>query len=334
MNNDMFKIKTADPLGILETTAGVLKEAKFVSFDFSLISQITSQLLKFFKKSKYPEVLPHFGFSDQTEKGVQLLLVEDAINFCYWPDPGKERWVVEYPKGQISKGGWLTMTLCFTRALKEGKPLWDANYLKNLDKKEAQESFRSCNSTEIPLLEERVKCLNEVGTVLLEKYNGQAKNIIEEVNFDAIDLVKIIVRDFPSFCDISNFNGKEIPFLKRAQIFPWDLSLMFNNKSFGRLSRVNELTAFADYKVPQMLRRLGLIRYLPELANKIDNLVPIKSGSQEEVEIRSATIWGVEFLRQEINGATASEIDSALWETSQDANTQEKPYHRTRTVYY
>lgn len=333
MARNIFEITTPDPLGILKATAFVVKEARFVTFGPYQIPKIIPELEKSLKK-KPPPVDNHFGFNDRTEKGAQLIFVEDAINFCYWPDPGKERWVIEYPKGKVTKGGWLTMTACFTRALEEGKPLWDACYLKDFDLKEGKEIFRSCNGTEIPLLAERVNCLNETGKVLLEKYDGQFKNVIQKARSDAIDLIKIVLEDFPSFYDIAELDGRRIPFLKRAQILAYDLNWMFNGKNLGRFRRINELTAFADYKIPQMLRRLGLIKYSKELADKVDNLILLKAGSKDEIEIRSATIWGVELLRQEISGATAGEIDSALWEISQDPKTQEKPYHRVRTIFY
>lgn len=333
MLDNFFEIKTADPLGILKATAEVLHKAKFVSLDLTKIPQIMFGLKKALGKER-SSALTHFGFFDQSERGAQLLLVEDAINFCYWPNLGEKKWRIEYPSGNFTNGGWLTMTACFTRALEEGKPLWEANYLKNLTIRELAEFFRSCNRTKIPLLEERAKCLNEVGRVLLEKYNGEFKNLIKKAGGGAIKLINIIIQDFPSFRDIAKLNGQKIPFLKRAQILAYDLNWMFDSKALGKLSHLDELTAFADYKIPQMLRRLGVIKYSKDLAEKIDNFVLLKAGSREEIEIRAATIWGVELLRQQIPGSTAGQIDSALWEISQNPETQEKPYHRTRTIYY
>lgn len=333
MVRNMFEITTPDPLGILKETAFVLKEARFITFDPYQIPKIILELEKSLKR-KPPSVDDHFGFKDRTEKGAQLLFVEDAINFCYWSDSGKDRWAIEYPKGKITKGGWLTMTACFTRALEEGKPLWDAKYLKNFDQRQAHDLFRSCNGTQVPQVGERIKCLNEAGHVLLEKYGGEFKNVIMKSNGDVINLINIVVRDFPSFRDIVLLNGQKIPFLKRAQILAYDLNKMFNGKGLGKLSRINELTAFADYKIPQMLRRLGLIKYSKELGEKVNNYILLKAGSREEVEIRSASIWGVEFLRQQIPEVSSGDIDSALWEISQDPKTQEKPYHRVRTIYY
>jgi hypothetical protein len=63
----------------------------------------------------------------------------------------------------------------------------------------------------------------------------------------------------------------------------------------------------------------------------------IPAGSEEEVEIRAATIWACELLRREMQKhgyhLTAAEIDLRLWHMSQQT-AEMRPYHRTRTIYY
>jgi hypothetical protein len=101
---------------------------------------------------------------------------------------------------------------------------------------------------------------------------------------------------------------------------------------------MDKLTAFADYKLPQVLRHLGILRYSPELADKIEQRILIEAGSREEVEIRANTIWAVELMRQELEkmgkGLRAFEIDWILWNLGQDEAFKEKPYHRTVTIFY
>ena len=64
----------------------------------------------------------------------------------------------------------------------------------------------------------------------------------------------------------------------------------FGGGGMGDLYRTEELTVFADYKLPQVLRRLGVLRYAPHLAERIDRLKPLEAGSREEGEIRAATV--------------------------------------------
>ena len=101
---------------------------------------------------------------------------------------------------------------------------------------------------------------------------------------------------------------------------------------------MDRLTAFADYKLPQVLRHLWILRYVPELAHKIDQGILIEAGSPEEVEIRANTICVVDLIRQELEkmgkGLKAFKIDWILWNLGQDEAFKEKPYHRTVTIFY
>ena len=45
-----------------------------------------------------------------------------------------------------------------------------------------------------------------------------------------------------------------------------------------------------DYRVPVVLRELGVLHYAPSLAAAVDSKQEIAPGSQEEVEIRAATV--------------------------------------------
>jgi hypothetical protein len=49
-----------------------------------------------------------------------------------------------------------------------------------------------------------------------------------------------------------------------------------------------------------MLYLLGCLRYSPPLESHIHRLQPIKSGSTWEIELRGASIWCVELIKQEI----------------------------------
>ena len=126
--------------------------------------------------------------------------------------------------------------------------------------------------------------------------------------------------------------------MKRAQILAADLYGALAGEGLGDLARIDVLTTFADYKIPQILRHFGVMRYSQALAGMVDGRQPLPAGSDQEVEIRSATIWAVELLRAELLklgiDRSAVQLDWLLWEQSQTINHQAPPYHRTLTVYY
>src|SRR5262249_18600340 len=153
-----------------------------------------------------------------------------------------------------------------------------------------------------------------------------------------VALVLALAEAFPSFHDVALYENQEVRFFKRAQICVADLSSAFQGQLWGEFIDLDQLTIFADYKLPQVLRHYGALVYDSALAQQIDEQRLLISGSKEEVEIRSATIWASELLRREIASlvkpaVTAAEIDQLLWHLGQDA-TAMQPYHRAYTIYY
>ncbi|OIP24330.1 hypothetical protein AUK11_03560 [bacterium CG2_30_37_16] len=100
----------------------------------------------------------------------------------------------------------------------------------------------------------------------------------------------------------------------------------------------DKLTAFADYKVPQGLKKFGILEYSPELATKVDSMIEIPKGSDEETEIRANCIWAIELVNKEAKKkfpkSNAASIDKILWFRGQKKLSDDKPYHRTKTIWY
>ena len=137
---------------------------------------------------------------------------------------------------------------------------------------------------------------------------------------------------------VAGYFGAPVRFYKRAQILVADLHGAFAGQDLGSFSDLDILTAFADYKVPQVLRALGVLAYDPKLAERIARREIIPPGSPAEVEIRAATIWACELLRRALAERGQSlrtfEIDWALWNAGQALPPETPPYHRTPTIFY
>lgn len=275
-----------------------------------------------------------YHFYDGGEKTVCYLLVLDTLNFCFWPAPGATKWEIEYKSRKLS--GYYALAVSLKQALESGTPINRAGYLAELSLSELKELLGGPG--ELLLLNQRVENLNELGKVLLEEYNGQASKLVEAAGESAIALVRMLYRRLSSFRDVAKYRGHQVPFYKRAQIFAADLYGAFHGKKWGYFADMDKLTAFADYKLPQVLRHLGILRYAPDLENRIDQQIFIEAGSPEEVEIRANTIWAVALIRQAMErmgkGLNAFEIDWILWNMGQDEAFKEKPYHRTVTIFY
>lgn len=262
------------------------------------------------------------------------LLLLEALNFSFWDQ--EPRWRVEY-RGSRHDGYW-ALAAALHRALREDDlPLWDARWMEELDLHGLEHLMRG-EGRPPPLMDERLAHAREAGRVLLERWDGEFANLIEVCRGDAVMLVQGLVAEFPSFRDEAAWSGGRVRFYKRAQIAAADLSRLLTGDRLGRLHGLERLTAFADYKVPQVMRKEGMLRLGAELARKVDAREPLAAGGEEEVAIRAATIWGCERLARALEQdrgkpVRAMDVDYVLWCAGQN-KAGLPPYHLTRTVYY
>lgn len=99
----------------------------------------------------------------------------------------------------------------------------------------------------------------------LEPFDGEALNLIEAAEKSAMKLLSLITAHFPGFRDHAVYEGEQVFFLKRAQIFIGDVWGSFEGKGLGEFHDIGQLTMFADYVVPQYLHDLGILIYSDSL---------------------------------------------------------------------
>ncbi|MGN6359153.1 MAG: queuosine 5'-phosphate N-glycosylase/hydrolase [Thermomicrobiales bacterium] len=340
LNNLDLTLEQPDAIGVLETTAPVVAAAQSVRIIPDAITRAAAALAAHGKNGKLvaPVWNKHYHWHDDRGRAVNVTLLLDALNFCFWAAPGEPRWELTY-KGEALDGYW-ALAAALKRAIDEGDcPLWDADFLSEISAEEANDIFHpdGASSGRIPMFEARLANMREVGRVLNQHYDGWFGAAFDVAGGSTPALVRQVVERFPSFDDTTTYNGREVRLYKRAQILASDLYGAFDGNRWGNLRDLDQLTAFADYKVPQLLRAEGILDYAPELAARIAAREPLPAESQEEVEIRAATVWGVELLRRALaeRGVSARpfELDWLLWTLAQDRPNME-PYHRTRTVFY
>ena len=315
---------------ILKTTKFVVDNSQSVKIDMDRIADFAETFEHgsvHHWLSEAPFNFSHFSDEDK----LHFLFVFNALSFCYWGEP---KWTIDF-EGKSYDGAW-GMIMALGRAIQEGYNILDFNFCANLSAEEFNNILRA--NTEIPLFEERLKVVNEIGRIALEKYNGQIVNLIKEANHDSQKLLNLIIANFPGFEDESVYNGQTIFFNKRAQLLTSDIYQIFNGQGFGELKNIDSITACADYKLPQILRKFGIFNYSAELADKIDQKTELKHNSSEEIEIRANTIWAIEYIKQLVVRKNpkimSSEINDHLWLATQEKFLDDKPYHRTRTTAY
>ena len=274
----------------------------------------------------FPFVYPHLN-----NLGVDYFMLMNSLNFCYWGSP---KWTVVYQDRALD-GAW-AMFAALKRAIDEEVPIHEGKFLATAGEKEIEQIFRG--EGEIPLLKERVAICREVGRVLADRFNGRFYHLVEEADGSAVGLVQLLVSCFPSFDDSAEWEGDRLIFYKRAQLAPAMLFEQWKGTGAGEFRDINEMTASADYKIPQVLRRLAILEYAPELSRFVDEKRRIPARSREELEIRTATILACEMILKELShrlrGVTSQSIDRMLWYIGQNKSPDDKPYHLTLTTNY
>ena len=178
----------------------------------------------------------------------------------------------------------------------------------------------------------------------MEKYQGSFINCLKNCNKSAMELLKTVVSDFKCFDDTHDFHGEKVSIHKRAQILVADLWQLFEGQGLCEFSDIDEITMFADYRVPQSLQYFEALQYSPELMKLLKSDDLLKSGDLMEVEIRGCSIEAVSRVVSKINEILSEsgqkvndiQIDNFLWSFRREkAKEMEKfPYHRVRSIYY
>jgi len=316
-------------LGVLEAVAEAAPRCQHVRIDEMRLAEVCANIR--LADVRLPTWdFPTFYGADPDALAGQILLF-NAVNFCYWGDPP---WEIEFA-GQWW-GGSMAMLAAIHRALDEGMPLLDGAYLSRLSEKEFGQILRGRGA--LHLMPKRLAIWRGLGETVAQRFGNSLTRVIFSTGGDALALVRGLVEDFPSFDDTRTFAGRTIPFYKRGQLAAAMLFEAFGGQGWGALARTDQLTVFADYKLPQALRRLGILVYDAALAATVDSQTLIPAGDRREVEIRIATVWAAELMRRALTPRlpeiTALHIDYWLWFAGREQGPEVRPYHRTLTTAY
>ena len=224
-------------------------------------------------------------------------------------------------------------------ALLEGVPLTKGSFMRDMNLEEFKRIFTG--NIEMPMADEKVEILNNVGDTLVTKYDGDWINFIDDGPKKLYDngegLVERLVRDFKRFDDHSIFENEKVYFLKLAQLAFWGIHRELSKKYFY-IEDMENMTAFADYIIPVALESFGIVKYSSGLKEKIDSGILIDRDSIEEIEIRSTSIYVTAKLTELINNYKNEEekiiipqLDFKLWT---DFHADERPHHLTKTIMY
>ncbi|MEM9712038.1 MAG: queuosine salvage family protein [Actinomycetota bacterium] len=285
-----------------------------------------------------PFPLPAFDYpgtpTDRPERWwFDYVTLAVSVLACLWPPEGDEVWHAELDGVWLDDAPGIFATL--TRRL--GSDGLDLPAVAALSDDDGREWFRGRGT--LQLVPERTEVLRLVATCLLERWDGSARNLVDEAGRDVTEVARLLVETVPGYLDRPETPVGELRFDKLAHLAA---AIMAAGTGWGSagFAGFDDFPVYPDYMLPRVLRHVGVLRYSPELAERVDGRTIIPAGSGAEHGIRWATIHAGALLRSALrergNPVAAPALDYRLWSEAvlgPDADSFGE-HHRTITMRY
>ena len=243
----------------------------------------------------------------------------NAINFGsgWWPTIRK----------RPGHSGFFTVAAGVAERFRERGP-WTAAELEGIDA--AAVAAVLGQDLEHPLMEQFAASLRDVGAHVGTDHAASFARLADDGDGSAPALADLLA-GWAAFADVSDYEGRPVPFFKRAQLAAADLG----RSAVVALTGLDRLTAFADNLLPQVLRVDGLLRLDPALEAEIEAGRLLEHGSPGEVELRACAVHAVELLAAApAGGLSPAQLDQLLWNRGRARRYKALPRPRCRTTAY
>lgn len=327
------------PMGspVLDSLRPVIENSRDVRTHVDKIVEVAGWMA--YEELPMPDYHLPLGVGENNpDEAMDFIMVSDAIDTAFTDFSTHVKFQVDFAGQHWSDSE--AMFACMKRAMDQGTPILDGHYLASVTRADMARIF--AGNIEMPMLDEKTEVWCQVGAVLAEKYDGRFHNFIRSCPPKLYDngngIVERLVREFPRFNDVSQYDGHEIKFYKLPQLGIWFVYSTLHPLGKFKLDDISAMTAFADYIVPVALRLMGMTSYSPALEHTINTYQLIPRDSTQEIEIRAHCLYATALLREEINKIRPPEmqviipqIDTRLWT---HYHTTFWPHHLTRTIMY
>jgi len=323
---------------ILQSVLPVIKRSRHVSTSGDAVASVARWMA--YEQFSIPNDsgTGPFDMGSDPDRLFDVNLFVAALNFAFTDFDSSIKFSCDY-QGHT----WSDSEAMFARihaAINAGTDLFSGEFLATVTRQDLARIF--AGDIELPMLDERVQILNEVGATLVDQYDGAFHKFVRScapaMYAQGDGLMERLVGEFPRFNDVSTYHGQEVQFHKLPQLALWSMHRALCRSGEWILSDIEDMTAFADYIVPVALRLMGIIAYAPDLEASIAAGEMIARDSDEEIEIRAHTIYATALLTDAINEirpanaqVVVPQIDFRLWNAYHATSW---PHHLTRTVMY
>ena len=304
---------------IVESSKMVMNCSRYVKIDYEVLD-------KFIEENEFGE-MKHwlsdnpYGLLDfDVSTIINFLLYFEVIDYSFWGEP---KWTIETSEGMKDGSDALMYSM-----IKHVNTCGKVNFG---DMELDEFAYILKGNVDIPLLSIRYDTMIDIKKIVDYQMNGDFYNYIKNIRDDR-ELFELIISKFNRFKDQRIYNGKRVYFYKLAQLLVSDI-LHIREKLEGIDVDYSHLVGCADYKIPQIMRGLGITKYNEELSNLVDNRQRIGVSSKFEVEIRASVIVVLDYISKKLYNTKTIDINDYFFLASKKVKVK-KPYHLTRNPNY
>ena len=322
---------------VLDSLAPVIEHSRDVHTNIDKVREVAGWMA--YEELPVPDYKLPFGIGQgSADETIDFIMTADAVDTAFTDFSTHTKFQVDYAGRHWSDSD--ALFACMKRAMDNGFPILDGKFLAQVKRADMARIF--AGNIEMPMLEEKMEVWHQVGAVLAANYGGRFHNFVRGYPSRLYDngkgLIDRLVKEFPRFNDVSQYDGHTIKFYKLPQLGIWITYCALHKSGAFPLEDIDKMTAFADYIVPVGLRLMGITSYSEKLESAINSYTLIPRDSAWEVEIRAHCIYATALLCEEINKKRTPEnkiiipqIDARLW---LPYHTTSWPHHLTKTIMY
>jgi hypothetical protein len=323
---------------VLRSVVPVIEQSRHVRTSVEAVGAVAGWMA--YESFEFPSGMTAgpFDFGPDPELTIDVILLLSCLNFAFTDFATGVKYEAEYQDRTWSDTEGMLARI--HEHLTDDPALVHGDFLASVTRSDLERIFHG--NIELPMLDERVEILNEVGATLAARHGGRFHRFVADCEpamyAEGNGLLERLVAEFPRFDDTSDYHGHEVKLYKLAQLCLWSLHMALHASGSWRLRDLGDMTAFADYIVPVALRLMGILEYSQDLERRIGDGAMIERDSDEEIEIRAHTLYATALLTDAINAIRPADrqlvipqVDFRLWKTY---HATFWPHHLTETVMY
>src|SRR6266436_2998745 len=205
---------------VLDSLQPVIEHSRDVRTDVDKIVDVAKWMA--YEELPMPDYQMPFGVGQgSADDVIDFILTADCVDTAFTDFSTHVKFQVDYAGRHWSDSD--ALFACMKRAMDTGIPIVDGKFLSRVTRPELERIF--AGNIELPMLDEKMQVWRQVGAVLAEKYDGRFHNFVKSCPHRLYDngagIIDRMVREFPRFNDISQYDDATIKFYKLPQLGIW-----------------------------------------------------------------------------------------------------------------